>query len=166
MRFSYIQFDTNGGSGDKHFTNIKVRKAVAHAIDRKAIAKNLVGGASEVINSPCYPTQFGCTQDVASYDYDPAKAKKLLAEAGFPNGFETDIYAYRQREYTEAAIGYLAKVGIKANLKFMQFKALRGLVWENATPFNQMTWGSNRSEERSVGKECVSTYRSRWSPYH
>jgi peptide/nickel transport system substrate-binding protein len=150
MRISYVQFDTNGGSGDKHFTNIKVRKAVAHAIDRAAIANNLVGGASEVINAPCYPTQFGCTQDVASYEYDPAKAKKLLAEAGFPNGFETDIYAYRQRQYTEATIGYLAEVGIKANLKFMQYKALRGLVWENATPMNHMTWGSNSINDASA----------------
>src|SRR3546814_4497649 len=44
----------------------------------------------------------------------------------------------------------LAKVGIKANLKFMQFKALRGLVWENATPFNQMTWGSNSINDASA----------------
>src|SRR3546814_6942346 len=37
-----------------------------------------------------------------------------------------------------------------ANLKFMQFKALRGLVWENATPFNQMTWGSNSINDASA----------------
>ncbi len=75
--------------------------------------------------------------------YDPKLAKKLLAEAGHPNGFSFDLYAYREREYTEAVIGDLAKVGIKANLKFMQYRALRDLVWKGTTPINHMTWGSN-----------------------
>jgi peptide/nickel transport system substrate-binding protein len=156
MRISYIQFNTaarppcskdpcaaNGDGGTKSpFMNKKVREAFAHAVNRESIAKNLVGGASEVMHSACYPTQFGCTDDVKKWSYDPAKAKALLAEAGYPGGFETDIYAYRQREYTEAVIGDLAQVGIKANLKFMQFKALRELVWKASTPVNQMTWGS------------------------
>jgi len=143
MRISYLSMDRTGRSGKGNpWTKLKVRQAVSHAIDRQLIAKNLVGGASQAINSACYPTQFGCTQDVPKYPYDPAKAKKLLAEAGFPNGFTSDIYAYRQREYTEAIMGYLAKVGIKTNLKFMQYKALRGLVWKGTGTPNNMTWGS------------------------
>jgi len=156
MRISYVQFNssarppcatgkcaaTGDGGVQSPFLKKEVRMAVAHAVNREAIAKNLVGGASEVMHSACYPTQFGCTSDVPRYDYDPAKAKALLAKAGYPNGFETDIYAYRQREYTEAVIGDLAQVGIKANLKYMQFKALRELVWGAKTPFNNMTWGS------------------------
>jgi len=143
MRISYLQFNSAGkGDTKSPFMNKKVRLAVAHAVNREAIAKNLVGGASEVMHSACYSTQFGCTSDVPKYDYDPAKAKALLAEAGYPGGFDTEIYAYRQREYTEAVIGDLNQVGIKANLKFMQFKALRELVWNGATPLNHMTWGS------------------------
>jgi len=65
---------------------------VAHEINRKAIAENLVGPASEVIHPACPPDQFGCTQDVPRYDHDPAKTKALLAEAGYPNGFEFDIH--------------------------------------------------------------------------
>ena len=145
MRISYITMDRAGRSGkgkENPFYNKKVRQAVAHAIDRNAIAKELVGGASQVIHSACFPTQFGCTQDVPQYAYDPAKAKKLLAEAGYPNGFSTEIMAYRQREYTEAVMGYLDKVGIKSNLKYMQYKALRGIVWDGKAPFHHMTWGS------------------------
>jgi peptide/nickel transport system substrate-binding protein len=143
MRISYLSLDRVGRSGkDNPWTKLKVRQAAAHAIDRTAIAKNLVGGASTAIHSACYPTQFGCSNDVPKYDYNPEKAKKLLAEAGFPNGFKSDIYAYRQREFTEAVMGYLAKVGIKTNLRYMQYKALRGLVWKGTGSPNMMTWGS------------------------
>jgi len=143
FRISYIQFDVNGGSGQTFFKDKRVRQAVAHAINRDSIVKNLVGAPSEIVHSACHPEQFGCTQDVPKWAYDPAEAKKLLAEAGHPNGFTVDLYAYRERHFTEAVIGDLAKVGIKANLKYMQFRALRDLVWKNQTPVNQMTWGSN-----------------------
>ncbi len=142
FRISYMAFDVDGDSGTDVFTKKKVRQAVAHAINRKAIAENLVGPASEVIHSACHPDQFGCTQDVPQYDYDPAKAKALLAEAGYPNGFEFDIYGYRQREFTEAVIGDLAKVGVKAKLNWLQYRALRDIVRKGETPINHMTWGS------------------------
>ncbi|WNK00720.1 ABC transporter substrate-binding protein [Thalassospiraceae bacterium LMO-JJ14] len=143
MRISYIAFDVDGDSGDAHFKDKRVREAVAHAINRKSIVENLVGPASVVIDSACHPDQFGCTQDVPKWNYDPAKSKALLKEAGLADGFTTDIYAYRQREFTEAVIGDLANVGIKANLKFMQYRALRDLVWKGVTPLHHMTWGSN-----------------------
>jgi len=142
MRISYIAMDRADRAKGTPFAKKLVRQAVAHAIDREAIATQLVGGSSKVIHSACFPTQFGCTQEVPQYGYNPGMAKKLLAKAGYPDGFETDIYAYRQREYTEAVIGYLKKIGIKANLKFQQYKALRGKVWEGQAPFHQMTWGS------------------------
>lgn len=142
FRVSYMAFDVDGDSGTDAFTKKKVRQAFAHAINRESIAKNLVGPASEVIHSACHPDQFGCTQDVTKYDYDPAKAKALLAEAGYPDGFEFDIYAYREREFTEAVIGDLAKVGVKAKLNFMQYRALRDIVRKGETPVNHMTWGS------------------------
>src|SRR3546814_19096453 len=93
--------DAAGRGGDHPFTKLKVRRAVAHAIDREAIAKNLVGGVSKVVHAPCYPSQVGCTQDVPKYEYDPEKAKALLAEAGYHDGFETHLYAYRDRQRSE-----------------------------------------------------------------
>lgn len=142
FRVSYMAFDVDGDSGQTFFKDKRVRMAVAHAINREAITKNLVGPASVVIHSACHPDQFGCTQDVKKWEYNPDKAKALLKEAGYPNGFEFDIYAYRQREYTEAVIGDLAKVGIKAKLTYIQYRKLRDLVWKGQTPINHMTWGS------------------------
>lgn len=150
MRISYLSFDTLGRSGDTPFKTLKVRQAVAHAIDRKTIARTIVGGSSSVIHSACYPTQFGCTQEVRRYNYDPEKARRLLAEAGYPNGFATDIYAYRQREFTEAAIGYLTKVGIKTNLKFMPYKSFRWVVLGGTSPLFHSTWGSGSRNDVSA----------------
>ena len=150
MRFSYITFDVQGRSGDDHFTDQRVRQAVAHAINRQSIVENLVGEASVVINSACHPDQFGCAQDIEGYEYDPEKARQLLADAGYPDGFSTDIYAYRQREYTEAVIGDLAKVGIDANLNFLQYNALRDIIRKGETPMAHMTWGSNSIPDASA----------------
>ena len=56
-----------------------------YAIDRATMAKQLMQGGSHAIDTPCYPTQFGCDAAAAMhYGYDPAKAKQLLAEAGYP----------------------------------------------------------------------------------
>ena len=142
FRISYMAFDVDGDSGTDVFTHKKVRQAVSHAINRESIATNLVGPASVVIHSACHPDQFGCTQDVPKYAYDPEKAKALLAEAGYPDGFEFDLYGYREREFTEAVIGDLAKIGIKAKLNWLQYRALRDIVRNGKTPINHMTWGS------------------------
>ncbi len=105
--------------------------------------KSLVGEGARVIHTVCFPSQFGCTdQGAARYDYDPAKAKALLAEAGFPNGFDIDFYAYRERNQTEAMIGYLRAIGVKANLRFLQYAAMRDLVRANKVPIAHQTWGS------------------------
>ena len=91
----------------------------------------------------CFPSQFGCTDEGAPrYAYDPAKAKQLLAEAGFPNGFDIDFYAYRERNQTEAMIGYLRAVGIQANLRFMQYAAMREPIRASKAALTHQTWGS------------------------
>jgi peptide/nickel transport system substrate-binding protein len=150
MRVAYIGMDRTGRSGDTPFTDIRVRQAVAHAIDRETIARELDGPASEVVHAPCYPSQVGCTMEVPRYEYDPDKARALLAEAGYPNGFETTLYGYRERHFTEAVMGYLAEVGIQSNLQWLQYRALRGLVWEDKTPFYHMTWGSGSINDISA----------------
>ena len=93
MRIGYLSIDAAGRSGAGNpLTNLKVRQAIWHAINRQEMADKLVQGGSRVPMAPCFPSQFGCDADAAvKYAYDPAKAKALLAEAGFPNGFETEF---------------------------------------------------------------------------
>jgi peptide/nickel transport system substrate-binding protein len=142
MRIAFLQMDVTGRAGDTPFKDLRVRRAVNYAIDREAISRNLVGGESRVVHAACFPSQFGCTDDVMKYEFNPEKAKKLLAEAGYPNGFEVDFYGYRDRPYGEAMVGFLQAVGIKANLKWLQYSALRDMLQGNKVAFVMNTWGS------------------------
>jgi peptide/nickel transport system substrate-binding protein len=141
-RMSFLSLDAAGRSGDNPMKDVRVRRALFYAIDRKAIARELVGEGAEVLQAMCDPRQFGCHSSAADYPYDPAKAKALLAEAGYPNGFKMDIYAYRDRPYTEAVMNYLSAVGIATDLHFLQWKALRPIMEGGKAQMAQLTWGS------------------------
>ena len=144
MRIGFVSLDAAGRSGAGNpMTNVKVRQAIFHAIDRQAIADKLVTGGSRVPPAPCYPTQFGCDGDAAvKYNYDPAKAKALLAEAGFPNGFETEFVSYMLPTWEAAVQNYLQAVGIRAKLTHMQVAAVIEKINRGETPLNFGSWGS------------------------
>lgn len=143
MRIVFLNFNTLPDGPSAPLRDIRVRQAIQHAIDRPTMVKQLVGEGARVLNVICYPSQFGCSDEKAKkFAYDPARAKALLAEAGFPNGFEIDLLAYRERNQSEAMINYLRAVGIKANLRFMQYAAMREQSRANKAPLLHQTWGS------------------------
>jgi peptide/nickel transport system substrate-binding protein len=144
MRVGFLSMDAAGRTGkDNPFTKLAVRQAVNYAIDRASIATNLVQGGSRVINAPCYPSQFGCDQAAATvYPYDPAKAKRLLAEAGYPNGFHTTLVTYILPQWAAALQNYLAAVGIRASIDQLQVGAEVQKVEAGQTPMNAGSWGS------------------------
>lgn len=144
MRIAFMQMNIMDGTPAPQLKDLRVRQAINHAIDRDAIIKNIVGEGAKILNTICTPSQTGCTEEGATtYKYDPALAKKLLAEAGFPNGFDVDILAYRERNQTEAIISYLQAVGIKARLNFLQYAAMRDMSRANKASLTHQTWGSN-----------------------
>ena len=144
MRIGFIAMDAAGRSGrNDPFTHLAVRQALAYAVDRAAIATNLVQGNARVIDAPCYPSQFGCVQSAAvRYDYDPAKARSLLAAAGYPHGFDTILVTDILPEWAAALQNYLAAVGIRARIDELQAGARLRMAESGAAPLNATNWGS------------------------
>ena len=109
--------------GHEPLDNVLVRRAIAYAIDREAIVEAFYAGLGVVANDHLPPVMFGHGEDWP-YEYNPEKAKELLAEAGFPNGFSTEFwYMPVSRPYfpapqpiAEVVATYLADVGIDAKL--------------------------------------------------
>jgi peptide/nickel transport system substrate-binding protein len=125
FRIGFITMDAAGQvDPNSPLKDVRVRQAIAHAVDKSGISSKLVGGSSHVIDAACTPSQFGCTTEVAKYNFDPDAARKLMAAAGYDKGFVIDVYAYRSRPVAEAIIGNLAAIGIHGNLRWMQYPAV------------------------------------------
>ncbi|APE41978.1 ABC transporter substrate-binding protein [Sulfitobacter alexandrii] len=101
------------------FDNVKVREAMAHAIDRQAIIDGAMFGLGTPIGTHFAPHNPAYVDLTSMSEYDPEKAKALLAEAGFPDGFETTLHlpppSYARRG-GEIIAAQLAEVGIKAQI--------------------------------------------------
>jgi len=103
------------------FEDIRVRKAIAHAINEDEIIEKVMRGqATATAQVPDVPT-VGYLPGLKRLPYDPAMSKKLLAEAGYPNGFDITVAGPNDRyvndeKICEAVAKYLAKVGLKVTL--------------------------------------------------
>jgi len=143
MRIAYINFARAANEGSYPISDVRIRKAIIHAVNREQIAKVFGGDASEVLHSACNPAQFGCEQDVAQYDYDPAKAKTLLTEAGFADGFDLDMtFAAMPRPVAEAIAADLAKVNVRVNLNENQYASAVQKWRAGSVPALFSNWGS------------------------
>jgi len=106
------------------FTNRTVRQAVNYAINKTAIVKNLYKGTAIVAKNGMPPFMLGYNDAIVDYPYDPAKAQELLAEAGYPHGFNVTLwvmpvsrpYMFDPTKIAEAIQSYLAAVGIHVTL--------------------------------------------------
>lgn len=106
----------------KPLDNVKVRRAISHAIDRERIIKHILEGNAYPLNGLLSSQVFGYDPGAKAFAYDPEKAKQLLVEAGFPNGVEFDYYSPtgrypKDKEVALVIVEQLSRVGIKANLK-------------------------------------------------
>lgn len=119
----------------------RVRQAVSHAIDRKAILDNVMGGIGSLSVGPISPVVWGAP-DLGAIPYDPEKAKRLLAEAGYPDGFSMTITTTARYdmgvEMAEAIQAQLAKVGIKSKLEVLEWGVFTANI--NGKKPDEMTW--------------------------
>jgi peptide/nickel transport system substrate-binding protein len=105
---------------------VKVRQALNYAIDKEALVKTVLEGRGRIIATNVGPDSFGFNPKLKPYPYDPEKAKKLLAEAGYPNGFSNELLTplgryLKGKQVSEALVSMLSKVGIKVKLQVAEY---------------------------------------------
>ncbi|MHC5078315.1 MAG: ABC transporter substrate-binding protein [Planctomycetota bacterium] len=120
MNFVYLALNNDQPPFDK----LEVRQAVAHAIDKSKVIKLATFGLGKPGTNPMPPTIWSFHEGIEGYPYDPEKAKELLKKAGFPSGFDTEVWAMpnprpympRPQECAQILKSSLAEVGIRARI--------------------------------------------------
>jgi peptide/nickel transport system substrate-binding protein len=144
MRVGYLGLDAAGRSNTPALRNVDVRRAIAYAVNRQSIVQNLMGGPARVVDAPCYGKMFGCVTEAAHhYDYAPDKARELLRSSGFEGKVAFDFYVYPLMQASaEAVASDLAKVGITARLRTLEYPALHDAQFNDRTPMVLLSWGA------------------------
>ena len=120
MNVGYLAMQTE----KENLKETKVRQAISHAINKQALIDAFYAGLAKPAKNPMPPSLWGYNDKVTDYEYDPAKAKALLAEAGLPKGFKTTLWAMpvardympQPKEIAQAIQKDLAAVGITAEI--------------------------------------------------
>lgn len=129
----------------KPFTNPKVREAMEYAIDKKRIIQVLAGQAAEA-NQVLPPNMPGYDKSIKNTPYDPKKAKQLLKEAGYPNGFK--ITFWDQNTSDEPKVDQviqqdLSKVGVKMSLRSVSFSEWINKIESGKTQVGMGAWSQD-----------------------
>jgi peptide/nickel transport system substrate-binding protein len=135
-------------SNYKPWDNVKVRQAVYHAIDRQALIQGVLGGRAYELNGPIGPGMYAYDPNLQpQYPYDPAAAKRLLAEAGYPNGLDVELQSpngryLKDKEISEAIVSMLGQVGIRARLVTPEWSKIWPDIQAGRVPFYLVGRGS------------------------
>lgn len=137
----------DSANANSPFAKKEVRQALEHAIDKKAVVDTFGFNTWEAPNGPISANQFGSIPGFKGREYNPTRAKQLLAEAGYPNGFQTNLYARNNvdRNVLVAFQSYLKAAGINAELRPVDtaaFQTLRERGWNGILMVNMGIVGS------------------------
>jgi len=119
----------------------RVRQALHYAMDIQSIVKNLYAGQGRPMSGGVADTDFGYNAALKPYPYDPERARKLLAEAGFAGGIDMTLMAgsgtmVSDKQLLEAIADMWSKVGIRAKVDMMEMANRQKMVNERALPPN------------------------------
>ena len=150
LNIGYLAFNTT----KKPFDDVRVRKALSMAINKKAIIDAVYLSSGVAAKNPIPPTLWSYNDQVKDDPYDPDAAKKMLAEAGFPNGMETDLWAMPvQRPYNpnakriaELMQADLAKIGVKAEIKSFEWGEYRKRLQAGEHQMGMLGWTGDNGD--------------------
>ena len=131
----------------KPFTDRRVRQAFNQAVNKDAIVRDILKGTGIPAVGPLLPGTWAFEPNVHKYPYNPGLARKLLAEAGYPNGLEVDFWVPESGSGMQAPVemstviqANLAAVGVKAPLKTFEWGSYLGKVRSDAPAMFALSW--------------------------
>ncbi|MEI8029106.1 MAG: ABC transporter substrate-binding protein [Comamonadaceae bacterium] len=150
LNVGYLAYNTT----KKPFDDVRVRKAVNMAINKQAIVDAVYLSTGVAAKNPIPPTQWSYNNAIKDDPFDPAAAKKLLAAAGLPDGFTTDLWAMPvQRPYNpnakriaELMQADLAKIGIKAEIKSFEWGEYRKRMQAGEHQMGMLGWTGDNGD--------------------
>ncbi len=150
LNIGYLAYNTT----KKPFDDVRVRKAVNMAIDKKAIVSAVYLSTGVPATNPIPPGQWSYNKAIKDDAFNPTEAKKLLAAAGLPNGFTTDLWAMPvQRPYNpnakriaELMQADLAKIGVKAEIKSFEWGEYRKRMQNGEHQMGMLGWTGDNGD--------------------
>lgn len=150
LNIGYLAYNTT----KKPFDDVRVRKAFNMAMNKQAIIDAVYLSTGVAATNPIPPTMWSYNKSIKDDPYNPEAAKKLLAEAGYPNGLETDLWAMPvQRPYNpnakriaELMQADLAKIGVKAEIKSFEWGEYRKRAQAGEHQMAQLGWTGDNGD--------------------
>lgn len=129
----------------KPLDNVKVRRAISHAIEREAIIKGVYNNVGTLANSAMSPKVFGYSKNVKPYDYDINEAKKLLKEAGYQKGLKLTLLTSDRKErinMAEVIQSQLKGIGVDVKIQVMEYGAYIDVIEKGTFDMAIGGWGN------------------------
>ncbi len=139
LRLIYAAMNTTHGP----LRDVRVRRAINYAIDTRVILRRLMGGRGTVAAGVIPPSLAGFDSTRAPYPYDPAKARALLAEAGYPNGVDVELWSSQSEQFPRIAQtiqAYLARANIRVKLVQRDASSMREAARKGNTDIALKDW--------------------------
>ena len=150
LNIGYLAYNTT----KKPFDDVRVRKAINMAINKQAIIDAVYLSTGVAAKNPIPPTLWSYNNAIKDDPFDPAAAQKMLAAAGLPNGFTTDLWAMPvQRPYNpnakriaELMQADLAKIGVKAEIKSFEWGEYRKRMQNGEHQMGMLGWTGDNGD--------------------
>jgi peptide/nickel transport system substrate-binding protein len=153
----------------KPFDDKRVRQALNYAVNKDAIVKDVLKGTGASSRGPVLPGTWGADPALKAYPYDPERAKKLLAEAGYPSGFSTTLWVPESGSGMQAPVAMstvmqsnLKAVGVNVSLQTMEWGAYLAKLRTKEQELFALSWMAGTEDPDMVMYPLL--HSSQWTP--
>jgi peptide/nickel transport system substrate-binding protein len=153
----------------KPFADKRVRQALNFAVNKEAIVRDVLKGTGSLSAGPVLPKTWGADGGLKPYPYDPERARKLLAEAGFPNGFSTTLWVPESGSGMQSPVAMstvvqsnLKAVGVNVTLQTMEWGAYLAKLRTKEQELFALSWMAGNEDPDMVMYPLL--HSSQWTP--